>query len=39
VRLAKQVAPVSVETVALVGEMEREVDLLVAVGVDLTFQG
>jgi predicted helicase len=36
VRLARQVVTVSVETVALVGEMAREVDVLAAVGVDLT---
>jgi predicted helicase len=33
VRLVKQVVTVSMETVALVGEMAREVDLLAAVGV------
>jgi predicted helicase len=36
VRLVKQVVTVSVETGRLVGELSREVDLLAALGVDLT---
>ena len=36
VRLVEQVVTVSVETVALVGELTRAVDLLAAVGVDGT---